>query len=164
VRLLFGHDALVARWVSLHIPHMGGADFGPSSAIGVVDDQGLIRAGVVYHNWLESYRSIELSCASDTPRWATPEIVRALLRYPFVQLNCQRCTSVTPLKSDQPRRFLKRLGFTQEGIARLGFGDDHAVIYGLLAKEWARHPLSTPRRTRTGVPDGQENAESADAA
>jgi hypothetical protein len=29
------------------------------------------------------------------------------------------------------------LGFKREGSIRRGFGDDNAIIYGLLAEEWA---------------------------
>lgn len=173
MRVVYGQDAAVAHWVACAIPHLReaaldlpyGGVFGPAAALGVVDEAGRLLGGVVYHNHSPYFRSIDISCASLGGRWLTAPILRVLLNYPFRQLNCIRATSVTPRKSDQPRRFLERLGFKREGVARYGFGDDHAVIYGLLAREWARHPLAQERAAHAGaVAHGQAYAASAHAA
>ncbi len=34
------------------------------------------------------------------------------------------------------RRFLDAFGFRREGLVRKGFGDDDAMISGLLKREW----------------------------
>ena len=154
MRLLFGQDRDVAHWVAQHIPHMAiripdfgyGETFGMGAAIGVIDSEGVLAGGVVYHNYDPYCRSMELSCASTTPRWLTREIVGGLLRYPFLQANCQRLTSVTPRRATSTRRLLEGLGFRREGSIRRGFGDDNAIVYGLLAEDWAAHRLSQPRR------------------
>lgn len=169
MRLVYGRDADVAHWVASRIPHLRpivmeapyGQAFGPSTALGVADERGVLRGGVVYHDWRPHFRSIELSCASEGRRWLSREIVRALLRYAFVQLDCNRLQSVTPLKSDEPRRFLERLGFKREGVVRLGFGTDHAVVYGLLRKEWDRHPYNLREARQGAPPHGQERPEAA---
>lgn len=149
--------------VVLDVPH--GQAFGPCSAIGVVNEYGQIQGGVVYHNYQPHFRSVELSCASVGRRWLTKDILRALLRYPLVQLNCNRLQSVTPRKSDESRLFLEQLGFKREGVARFGFGDDHAMVYGLLAKEWAKHPYNRERTARPGaVTHGQVRPEAAPRA
>jgi len=161
LRLLFNQDRAVAHWVAEHIPHMAahiqdfgyGEVFGVGAAIGVVDKRDELVGGVVYHNYDPYYRSIELSCAASTSRWLTREMVGGLLRYPFTQLNCQRCTAVTPRRATSARRFLEGLGFKREGSVRRGFGDDNAIIYGLLAEEWAQHPLNRARASR---PSGEQ--------
>lgn len=145
MRLLFGHDADVAHWVAERIPHAAvripyydrGQVFGPSAAIGVVNGAGDMVAGVVYHNYDPFVRSIEVSMASTTRMWARPDVVRSLLRYIFVQANCLRCTAVTPRSATSPRRFLEGIGFKREGSIRRGFGSENALVYGLLADEWA---------------------------
>lgn len=143
MRLLFGQDALVAEWVGQRIPTVGsGPDFGPCAAIGAVKDDGLLGAGAVYHNWQPKFGGIEISFAKDPEARLTRGVIGALLRYPFGSLQCHRITACAPLKATSTRQFLEKLGFRREGVVRLGFGNDHAVVYGMLArKEWAHSPF-----------------------
>jgi RimJ/RimL family protein N-acetyltransferase len=148
MRLVFGHDALVAGWAANRIPHVETADnFGPMTAIGVPDDDGKLGAAAVYHGYQERFRGIEISFACDHPRYLSRTIISGLLRYPLAQLSCQRVTAATPRKATSTRQFLEKLGFRREGVMRRGFGNDDAVVYGLLAKEWARSPFNLDRRT-----------------
>ena len=145
MRLHFGADAFVAQWVSDRIPHMRGAAFGPCAAIAVLGNDGAMRGGVVYHNYLAQYRSIEMSAAAVSKRWLTPEVLRAIFRYPFVQLNCRRVTMITGRKNEQARQLLRGLGFRQEGVVRRGLGNEDAIIYGLLVNEWKRSKFGRER-------------------
>lgn len=165
MRLLFGQDAVVADWVAERIPLMkDGADFGLCSALGVVSETGELLGGVVYHGYQPRFRNIELSFASGSRRWLTREILCALLRYPFEQLDCVRVTGVTPRRATSARRFLKQFGFKHEGCVRRGFGNDDAIISGLLRTEWRRskwaQPLSERRRPREVI-DGEVSPEGA---
>lgn len=171
MKLLFGHDADVTHWVTERIPHAAvripyferGQVFGPAVAIGVLDKGGQLVAGVVYHNHDPFVRSIEVSCAADSPRWGSRQTFGSLLRYPFGQLQCQRVTAATPRKSTSTRRFLEGLGFKREGSVRLGFGNDNAIIYGLLAEEW-RDGRFCRSPNRGGLSLGQEIGASEPAA
>lgn len=172
MNLLFGHDRDVAHWVACQIPHMHrriprfapGEAFGPGAAIGVLDAQGRMVGGCVYHNWDEDCGSMEISCASTTPSWLKPGVMRALLRYPFAQVGCQRLTACTPRRATSARQFLERLGFKREGCVRRGFGDDHAIIYGLLAEEWAESSLNRPARQQRLIRGQEDRAYSAASA
>jgi RimJ/RimL family protein N-acetyltransferase len=137
MRLVLGQDALVAEWVAARIPHVGaGAAFGPCAALGVEGEGGTLLGGVVFSNWQPACHAIEASFASDTPRWLTPRLISQILSYPFGQLDCQRVTAITPRRAKSARRFLDVFGFRREGMVRKGFGDDDAVISGLLRREW----------------------------
>ena len=137
MRIILGRDDEVAEWVAQRIPHVGSSvAFGPCAGIGVLADDGSIIGGVVFNNWQPACRSVEVSFASDSPRWLTRRIIREILRYPYGQLDCNRLTSVTPRKATSARRFLEAFGFKREGLVREGFGDDDAVISGLLRREW----------------------------
>lgn len=159
MRLLYGHDAEVAQWVGWRIPYVAtrlqrnptDPPFGPCKAIGVLNAGGELVAGVVYQNYDPDFRNIELSFASTTRNWLTRDIVRALLRYPFEQLGCMRVTGVTPRRATSARQFLDRFGFKREGCVRFGFGNDHAIISGLLRSEWQGHRLN---RERAPSPSG----------
>jgi RimJ/RimL family protein N-acetyltransferase len=139
MRLVLGQDAAVADWVARRIPHLGeGSAFGPCAAIGVEAEDGRPLGGVVFSNWQPKCRSIEASFASASPRWLTRRIIGAILSYPFEQLECQRLTAITPRRAKAARRFLDAFGFRREGLVRKGFGDDDAVVSGMLKREWER--------------------------
>lgn len=131
MRLIYGHDEAVARWVQEHAPHAenGFRDF---IAIGVERDGALI-AGWVFNEYRG--HSIHVSMASTTPLWASRRTLRAIFTYPFVELPCKRLTAYTGARMVDVRRFLERLGFVQEGVVRHGFADDDCVIYGMLREE-----------------------------
>ena len=137
MRIVLGRDPEVADWVARRIPHVGsGEAFGPCRAIGVQAQDGRPLGGVVFSNWQPACRSIEASFAADTPRWLTRRIIAAILAYPFVQLDCQRITTLTPRRARAARRFIDAFGFKREGLVRKGFGYDDAVVSGLLKREW----------------------------
>ena len=76
--------------------------------------------------------------------------VLALRSYPFDQLACHRLTAITPKKARAARRFLDHFGFKREGVVRRAFGEDDAIVSGLLKAEWERSRWrdrsSAPRR------------------
>lgn len=53
-----------------------------------------------------------------------------------LSLRCQRLTAITPRRAKAARRFLDAFGFKREGLIRKGFGDDDAVVSGMLKREW----------------------------
>jgi len=132
--LVFGHDAAVADWVAERIPHMNG-QFRDFAAIGVAES-GKLVAGVVYHDHYPRYRHIQISMAADSPRWAQRGVIRGLLAYPFVQLGCERVTLTVPHTSHRVLKFTKGIGFVSEGVLRRGFGDAHAVVLGMLSRDY----------------------------
>ena len=151
MRLVLGEDVAVADWVARRIAHVGeGTAFGPCAAIGVAGADGRPLGGVVFSNWQPACRSIEASFASATPRWLTRRILGAILAYPFDQLGCGRLTAGTPPRAKAARRFLDAFGFKREGLVRKGFGDDDAVISGLLKREWEASRWRLPHLAAPG--------------
>lgn len=154
MNLLLGHDAEVIHWVCERIPHLAsripyfdkGAVLGPAVGIGVLGAGGELIAGAIFHGYDPFVRAIEVSCAAATPRWGNRETFRAILRYPFDQLQCVRISAVTPRSATSTRRFLEGLGFRREGSIRRGFGSDNAIVYGLLREEWLEGRFCRPVR------------------
>jgi len=155
-------DLLVAEWVRLRIPHMEHGGFGaplpggrlPYVAYGVIGgpDRVTMLGGVVFHNYVPAYRSIEWSAASVTPCWLNREIISDILSYPFGKLGCARITAIIPKpsgKPDDPAQracdFHWRFGFKHEGTVRRLFGGRDAFIFGLLASEWRKSRFNTHR-------------------
>lgn len=144
LRLLYGHSEEVATWVGWRIPYVAKRmtrdpttePFGPCQAIGVLNEAGELVAGVVYHSYDPDCPSVEMSFAATARNWLTRGLIRQLMEYPFKRLGCRRVTGCTPKRAKEARGFLDAFGFKREGSIRQAFGDDDAIISGLLAKEW----------------------------
>lgn len=133
MRLVYDQPERVSRFVRDRGPHSGDG-FDKFAAIGV-EEEGELIAGCVFTEYRPHCKSIHLSGASVTPRWATRKTLRALFAYPFLQLKVKRLTAYTGFSMSSVRQFLERLGFVQEGILRAGYADDDCVVYGMLREE-----------------------------
>lgn len=129
--LVFGENEKVAEFVLSQIPHMP-TGFEKFVAIGVSKNDKLI-AGVVFHEFRGN--DIQISCASIDKRWLTRSVIESVFKYPFIQLKCDRLTSMTPKSNIHTRDFLVGLGFKEEGNIRRGFLRDDCIVYGMLREE-----------------------------
>ncbi len=118
----------IVEWVRRRVPYVD--DFGPATALGVVDRQGKPMAGAVYHEYHPNYGTIMISLAADTARWATPRNIRAFLAYPFEELKVHKLRAAVAHTNERSLRLTKGVGFTQEGILVDEFGPGiHAVMF-----------------------------------
>lgn len=144
VRMKIIHDKQteVMDWVAARMPLMFGDSIkhaGPYAALGVVDDKGELIAGTIFNDYHPTFSTIQVHLAADTPRWATTNIVRGILAYPFLQLRVNKVWGATPAYLERVLRFNKGIGFTREGVLRHHFGpNQHAVITGMLEKEYRK--------------------------
>lgn len=137
-------DQRVGQWVASRIPHVRSVDgFGQYRSLGIFDKADIL-AGVVFHDFNPVYRNCQVSMAADTPRWASRTVIAKLMAYPFEQLGCERVTTIIPARSARTLRFNHGIGFKMEGLCRKGFGDDDAVIMGLLKEDAPQWMLATP--------------------
>lgn len=140
MNLLYERDAFVKKWVGEKI---GDPDFGPSSAIGVMNGPSLV-AGIVYSNYIQHKGkpiSIEISCAAIDKRWANRTTLKALFEYPFNQLFVDRVQVSIPVESKGVRKFNEKLGFKYEGTGRKAhfLGGDMDVLSMLKHEcEWIK--------------------------
>lgn len=141
MRLIFGKDEKVAKWVCKHIPAMGDSPglFGQCTAIGVEDKNGDALAGVVFHDFQEQFRTMQVSFAAVSPRWATRNMVRTLLFYPFEQAKVQKLWSAIQHTNARALKFSTGIGFRKEATLGHHFGrGSHAVISRLYAEDYKR--------------------------
>ena len=106
-------------------------------ALGAVDQDGTIIGGFVFYDWRRAPGGgdIMLAAAGSGP-WVTRGNLRAWFSYPFVQLGCNRMSSVVAKSNRLSRDMTERLGFRREGCVRGSFGPGRdGILYGLLAQE-----------------------------
>lgn len=129
--LVYGRDEWVADFVCRHAPH---SEHGFKNYVAIgLEDAGELIAGVVYNEFRG--RSMHISIASTTPRWATRKTLRAFFAYPFMQCKVARLTAYTGRSMTSVRKFMERLGFVLEGTIRSEYEDDDRVVYGMLRNE-----------------------------
>jgi hypothetical protein len=133
-RILANQDVIVAKWVSQQMPIF---EFGstPYTALGLVNEAGIMLAGVVYQNYTKTDIHMHVA-ALPGKRWLCRAFLGEGFRYPFEQLGCRRVTGLVPARNEAAQRFDAHLGFKQEGRVRgiLPDGDD-LIIYGMLREE-----------------------------
>ena len=140
---VYGHDEIVAHFVAQLIPEMDGDGFAPASkAIGVIDENGKLIAGLVYHNWNKKAGVIEMSGAALPGRyWLTRETLKRIYQYPFLQMGCQmvlmRCADDNPVL-----RTLAALNYKFVRIERLLGRKKDAVICTLTFEDWSSNKLN----------------------
>ncbi len=121
-------------WLQKRIPD---TDIGDDSVcIGVWRNDKLASVAGFYN-----YRraDIEVSFASDDPKWATKETIACILAFPFMQLQTQRCTAMVLKSNKRCRKLLSGLGFKEEGRhAHAGPNLETMFSYGLTRQEYLK--------------------------
>lgn len=141
--LLHGPEltAPLAAWAAERMPHVGEDGFGPCWAVGVVRGDDL-AAVVVYHQFIPAYGTVALSIASATPRWASREVIAALLSAPFrgaLGAPIKKIWAMCSIKNVRACRMNERIGFKQEAILREHLGPrEHGVVFRMMQHEWRR--------------------------
>lgn len=108
--------------------------------VGDTDTPNDLLAVAVFDNFRRSRDgkplSIECSIAAASPRWANKSTIRAILSYPFCQLNVQRVTAMVKKSNERSQKMLKRLGFVEEGFVRHALDNEEGIyVTGMLREE-----------------------------
>ena len=132
--ILAGHDRLVAEWVCARVKDLTLSGAG-HTAIGLMDQDGVILAGVVYDVFRGYDIQMHVAGVADK-RWLTKTFLQEAFRYPFEQLMVTRVTGLVAASNIAAQRFDEHLGFKLEGRVRKGMPDgDDLLIYGMLRSE-----------------------------
>jgi hypothetical protein len=114
MQLLFGHDATVAKWAGERL----GAPYPNATAIGVIDDKGVLRGAILLEAW--NAHTLELSLYSEGS--IKPSIAKAFFEYVFVACSASRLQVHTERSNKVMRRIIPRAGFRWDGVAKNFYG------------------------------------------
>jgi hypothetical protein len=158
LRYVFDQHELVADFVAQMIPHVRRTGFGKACrAIGVVDENDELIAGLVYHNLSPQAGLIEISGAALPGRlWATRETLKLMHAYPFVTCGCQMVVMKVPADNARLLKQLALLGYELILLPRI-FGRERDGMYCYLTYEaWTDSALC--RRYRHHIVQAEEAA------
>lgn len=156
---LWGHSEIVAGFVASLVEGCE-RGFGPCQAMGVLDSDGNLVAGVVFYNWSPEHGVIEMSAASITRRWLTRAVLRAMYGYAFDVLGCQAAVARTDPALGNVRRMWKAIGAEEYAIPRLRGRETPEVLLVLAEETWKGSRYAETAGT-TSAPAGR--AAGADA-
>ena len=132
MRLVWGLDGEIARYVAAHFPivlERGGYD--TFKAVGFADEEDRIFGGLV----VSEYRGhdADLSIFAERPGFINRRILREFFHWAFNVEGFRRLTAKVAKKNKRSRRLVEGLGFRLEGTQKYGFDDakDDLCLYGM---------------------------------
>ena len=97
-----------------------------------LEREGKIVAVAVFNDYTGD--NIEITVASEG-RWAFRGVIRRAMDYAFREQGCKRITAHIRPSNERALSAARRVGFKDEGRARRWFGNEDAIILGLLPDE-----------------------------
>lgn len=156
LRYIFGQDELVADFVarakmaSGFSRHAGFTD--PHlKAIGIINDDNELIAGIVYFNYNPDAGTIEMSIeALPKQNWLTRSTLAIMFQYPFLHCRCQMLMTKTAAYSEHVLRMLAAMNFKLILVPRSGGRNEDGVLGLLTYEDWVNGKFC--RRFRHHVP------------
>lgn len=140
----------LAAWCADRIPHVRGGTFGPCQAMAVMRGNA-VEAVVVFHDWQQSFETLQCSMAAESPRWASAEVLRGLFAYVFKTARANKLWTATPHDAERVLKFNRGIGLKPEGTLGSHFGHKrHAVISRMFRSEWERSRWHVPPEVAHG--------------
>ena len=135
MRYVLDQAGTVTRFVARMIPHTSmGAN---TSAIGVLDNDNELIAGLVYNYALPSTGVMEISIAALPGHlWMTRETIRIMYEYPFLQCGCQMLITFVRASDRRTLRQLAAMNYALIRFPRLYGRDEDGVIARLTKEDW----------------------------
>jgi len=146
MKLIYGHKRAVCDFVNERIAE----DFKPEKtvAVGVIDKDGRLIAGWVWHNYSPDAGTIEFSGAAVSPKWMTRAILQELFAYAFK--HAQMVVTRNGADNTRLHRQLAAFGFRRYDIERLFGREADGVVWTLTDDDWKAN------RFFIGAKNGQE--------
>jgi RimJ/RimL family protein N-acetyltransferase len=114
----------------------------------VIDNEGKLLAGWVWHGWDPAAQTMEFSGASLTPHWMTQDILHKLFAYAFDEVGCQMIMTRNSAGNRRLHRQLKSFGFTRYDVPRLFGRKEDGVFWTMTDIEWHASPFFIQPATR----------------
>jgi hypothetical protein len=131
--ILYGQSDLVERFVAELLGYPRG--FGECQAVGFLDGDGKLVAGVVYHQYQPEQGVIEISAASTCRNWLNRARLAEIFDYPF-RIGCRLVVARIGEHNARARRIWRSLGSDEYVIPALRSPTEAEVIYVLSAEKW----------------------------
>jgi len=133
-----GKTALAEAWLQERIPHMAGGGIGAARYAAVVNE-GEALAIVAFHQYDQPARTMQVSMAAESPRWATRRTIAELLAYAFERCGVYKLWTMQPDHEAGRRalRFNEGIGLKREAVLPNQYGPGiGAIVAAMTQPEW----------------------------
>lgn len=121
----FTFDAdVVGPWVCSKVGHQWARD--SATAIGRLDANGNLLAGVLYDNWNGANIMQHIAAEGN---WATPWFLGMIFHYPFVKLKAKRTTAGVCSTNKKCLSLVQSMGFEYEGKLTRGTPKGDLLVF-----------------------------------
>jgi len=141
LQFVYDNDTIIAEFIA----HMLGRElrsFGRYKTLGVLDADGRLIGGIVYHNYDKAAGVIEVGVAAVDRRFFNRATFRRLFEYVFIGAECQMLFSRVRASNEHLLSQLARLNFNLTLIPRLYGRDEDGVIATLTDDQWLDSKLA----------------------
>jgi RimJ/RimL family protein N-acetyltransferase len=118
----------IADWVT---DKSGGNLTDYYECVAVADDEGNLKAGVVFDGWTGEGGSVFLHSRIDDAKYATRAFYCMVFAYAYMELDVKMCYGIVNSYNEKAKKLNEKLGFTKEHPLRNYFPDGDAILYGL---------------------------------
>lgn len=141
LQYLYGYDEIVCKFVASLIPRGRLRTFNADArTIGILDADGKLIAGLVYHNYDADAETIEISGACiPGVQWLTRGTIARFYGYPFLQLGCQMIYQRTPASDERLLGQLAAYDYSFIKIPRMFGRHIDGVLCMLTYEAWANN-------------------------
>jgi hypothetical protein len=142
LKYIFNQDQLVADFVARAKVASGfsrraGFTDANLKAIGIVNADNELIAGIVYFNYNPEAGTIEMSIeALPKQNWLTRTTLAVMFQYPFLHCGCQMLMTRTAAYSEHVLRMLAAMNFMLIRIPRAGGRTEDGVLGLLTYEDW----------------------------
>ena len=103
-----------------------------AQAYGFVENQQIIGS-FVFSEYTGN--DVHMYCASDNPRIFQRRYIKTMFDYCFETMKVKRVSAMCNESNLRSRKLISGVGFKQEGRLRRYFGNEDALVYGLLKED-----------------------------
>jgi RimJ/RimL family protein N-acetyltransferase len=138
-----GHEDVVARFISAFNTRDDRViNLGNCKTIGVINDDGVLVAGIVYHNYDPDAGVIEVTLAATDRHWVTRATLRRGFEFPFIKCGCQMIYTRVRSDNEYLLGMLARLNFSFTLIPRMYGRAEDGVVCTLTDDAWLDSVIS----------------------
>jgi len=134
----------VGDYVSMRTKGRTGA-YRDYTAMGVANASNTIIAVMLFHDYDADAGIIQISGASEDPRWLTRPVLREMFAFPFDEIGCQAVVMRVDPDDKRLDRILKAYGFQRFDLPRIRGRDKGEAIFLLFDDVWRSSKFNRER-------------------
>lgn len=126
--IVFDQHPVYRAWAMERLPNVHCWPQGVTTLADV--REGVIKGVVVYSDYTPT--NVNMSIVIEGAHCMSRAGIRAVFRYPFLQLGVKRITGLIAESNARSRKNALNFGFIEEGRLRQFLPDEDVIVYGLL--------------------------------